>query len=53
VKEELSDVMNYCIQMAMKLNIDILDIINEKMDKSDKKYPAEKAKGLSTKYTKL
>lgn len=53
VKEELSDVMNYCIQMAMKLNIDILDIINEKMDKSDKKYPVEKAKGLSTKYTKL
>lgn len=53
VKEELSDVMNYCIQMALKLNIDIFDSINEKMDKSDKKYPVEKAKGLSTKYTKL
>ena len=53
VKEELADVMNNCIQMAQVLNVDIIDIINAKMDKTEKKYPVEKAKGVSTKYNKL
>ena len=53
VKEELADVMNYCLQMSMVLNMDIIDIINEKMDKNEKKYPINKAKGISTKYDKL
>lgn len=53
VKEELADVMNYCIQMSQVLNVDIIEIINKKIDKNEKKYPIEKAKGVSTKYTKL
>ena len=53
VKEELADVMNYCIQMSMVLGVDIIDIINNKMDKTEKKYPLEKSKGVSTKYDKL
>ena len=53
VKEELADVMNYCIQMSQVLNVDIIDIINAKMDKTEKKYPVDKAKGVSTKYDKL
>ena len=53
VKEELADVMNYCIQMSMVLGVDIIDIINNKMDKTEKKYPVDKAKGVSTKYNKL
>ena len=53
VKEELADVMNYCIQMSQVLNLDIIDIMNDKMDKTEKKYPIEKAKGVSTKYNKL
>jgi NTP pyrophosphatase (non-canonical NTP hydrolase) len=53
VKEELADVMNYCIQMSQVLNVDIIDIINAKMDKTEKKYPVDKAKGVSTKYSKL
>ncbi len=53
VKEELADVMNYCLQMSLVLGVDIIDIINNKMDKTEKKYPVEKAKGVSTKYNKL
>ena len=53
VKEELADVMNYCIQMSQVLNVDIIDIINAKMDKTEKKYPVDKAKGVSTKYNRL
>ena len=50
---ELADVVNYCIQMAQVLGVDLIDIVNAKMDVSERKYPVEKAKGGSTKYDKL
>ncbi len=53
VKEELADVMNYCLQMSMVLGLDPIDIINAKMDKTEKKYPIDKSKGTSKKYNKL
>ena len=53
VKEELADVINNCLQLAAVLNVDVIDIVNEKMDKNEKKYPVDKAKGKSTKYNKL
>ena len=53
VKEELADVLNYCIQLTQVLNVDLIEIVNNKMDKTEKKYPVEKAKGNSTKYNKL
>ena len=53
VIEELADVMNYCIQLSMVLNVDVVDIMNKKMDKTELKYPVDKAKGVSTKYNKL
>ena len=45
--------MNYCIQMSLVLDVNIADIINKKMDKTELKYPVDKAKGVSTKYDKL
>ena len=53
VKEELADVLNYCFQMCNVLSIDPIEIVNSKMDISEKKYPVEKAKGVSTKYNKF
>ncbi len=53
VKEELADVMNYCLLMANKLGVDPKQIILDKMEKTAIKYPVEKAKGKSTKYNKL
>ena len=53
VCEELADVFTYCIQMAMKLEVEPKDIILKKLEKTKKKYPVEKAKGVSTKYNKL
>lgn len=53
VKEELADVLNYCLQMCLVLNFDPIDIVNKKMDKTDKKYPIDKAYGVSIKYNKL
>lgn len=53
VVEELADVANYCIQMSQVLGVDLIDVVNAKMDISEKKYPLDKAKGVSTKYDKL
>lgn len=53
VKEELADVMNYCLQMCQVLNVVPIEIVNKKMDKTEKKYPIDKSKGVSTKYNKL
>ncbi len=53
VLEELADVTNYCVQMAQALDVDLIDIMNKKMDQTEKNYPVEKARGVSTKYDKL
>ena len=53
VCEELADVFTYCIQMAIKLGVDPEEIILKKLDKTRKKYPIDKAKGVSTKYNRL
>lgn len=53
VCDELADIIVYCMHMADALNVNIEDIINKKMDKNEKKYPVEKAKGKSDKYNKL
>jgi NTP pyrophosphatase (non-canonical NTP hydrolase) len=53
LQEELADVMNYCIQLAQKEGFDICEILNDKIDKNEKKYPVDKSRGVSTKYDKL
>ena len=53
VRQELADVMNYCLQLCNVLDVDPIEIINDKMDINEKKYPVEKAKGVSTKYNKM
>ena len=53
LKYEIADVMNYCILLCSQIGVDPKKIILEKMAISEKKYPVEKAKGVSTKYNKL
>ena len=53
VKEELADVLVYCRNMLDKLGLDEDEIVNAKMTKNEQKYPVEKAKGRSDKYTEL
>ena len=50
VKEELADVFMYAMLLADRYHLDIDQIINEKMDSNEKKYPAEMVKGSSKKY---
>ena len=53
VCEELADVVNYAILLADKLNVDLADIVMAKLKKSARKYPVEKSKGNSKKYTEF
>ena len=54
VLDELADdVLTYCCFMADALDADVEEIILNKLEKTAKKYPVKKAKGVSTKYDKL
>ncbi|MCR4782153.1 MAG: nucleotide pyrophosphohydrolase [Lachnospiraceae bacterium] len=53
VKEELADVIVYSQNMLDKLGLDVDEIVNMKMSQNEAKYPVEKAKGKSDKYTEL
>jgi NTP pyrophosphatase (non-canonical NTP hydrolase) len=53
VQEELADVMSYCIDMADALGVDMEEILLDKIAKNEAKYPVEKSKGNSKKYTEL
>lgn len=53
VREELADVLVYCQNMLDKLGLDEDEIVNMKMEQNEAKYPVEKAKGNSTKYSDL
>ena len=51
ISEELADVINYCVLMADACGMDIDEIVQEKIKVNNQKYPVEKAKGKSDKYT--
>ena len=53
VGEELADVLIYCIYMADFLDLDIREIISDKVEKNSKKYPIEKSRGNALKYTEF
>ena len=53
VKEELADVLVYCRDLLDVLGLDEDEIINMKMDMNEKKYPVDKARGNSKKYTEF
>ena len=53
IREELADVLNFAFQMADKYNLDIKEIMLDKIQRNANKYPVEKAKGSAKKYDEL
>jgi dCTP diphosphatase len=53
VQDELADVLTYCLLLADKLELDPLQIVSDKLEKTKEKYPVEKSRGNSTKYDQL
>ena len=50
IKEELADILAYCLDMCIQLNLDPIDIVYQKYAKNALKYPVEKVKGSAKKY---
>ena len=49
-KDELADVLTYCLLLADRLDLEPFTIVMEKLAKTRKKYPVDRARGLSEKY---
>ena len=53
LREELADVLMYAISLADRLDLDLDEIILEKLRCNGEKYPLEKSRGRKDKYTDL
>ncbi len=53
IAEELADVVIYCVHMADACNLDLDEIVQKKLAVNEEKYPVNKAKGRSDKYSEL
>ncbi len=53
VKEELADIFNYAILLADKYDLDIKQIVLDKIKRNAEKYPVDKAYGSAKKYNEL
>lgn len=53
VRDELADVLTYCLLLADKLNLDPGEIVLRKLEQTRKKYPVEVARGRSEKHDRL
>lgn len=53
IKEELADVIIYSLLLANDLNLDINEIVENKILQNERKYPVDKSLGSKKKYTKL
>ena len=51
VKEELGDILIYALNMCHAFRFDPSEVILEKLEINEKKYPVDKAKGSAKKYT--
>ena len=53
IRDEIADVLTYCFLLADKHGLDPETLIVEKLEQTKNKYPANKARGKSTKYDQL
>lgn len=53
VREELADVLTYCLLLADLLGEDPEELVLKKLQATRAKYPVERARGRSTKYDQL
>lgn len=53
IKDELADVLTYCILLADSFGLDPYELVIQKLEKTKEKYPVDKSKGKSDKYDRL
>ena len=53
IREELADVLIYCLLLSDAVGVDPLEIMEDKLKVNREKYPADAARGTARKYTEL
>jgi NTP pyrophosphatase (non-canonical NTP hydrolase) len=53
IKEELADVFAYAFLLANECGLDVAEIVAEKIEANNLKYPVNKAKGNAKKYNEI
>ena len=53
IADEIADVFYWVLLMSHDLGIDPVEALKKKIEKNEKKYPVEKARGRMEKYTEL
>ena len=53
VKEEIADIVGYCLLLCEHYGFDLKTILNDKIKLNNEKYPVDKAYGKADKYDKL
>lgn len=53
IEDELADILFFLLRFSQRFDVDLAQSLMRKIEKSNKKYPVEKAKGNNRKYTKL
>ena len=51
IRDELADIVILCLSLANRLEVDLADAVFSKVRANEVKYPVEKARGKSLKYT--
>jgi NTP pyrophosphatase (non-canonical NTP hydrolase) len=50
IEDEMADILYFLVRIAQRYDLDLSEGFDRKLEKNDKKYPADKVKGLHKKY---
>lgn len=53
IEEEVADIFIYILILCNELDIDLIQVVKEKVEINEKKYPVDKSKGKRIKYNNL
>jgi len=53
IEDEMADILYFLVRIAQRYNLDLSEALEKKMEKNEKKYPIDKAKGSNKKYNEF
>lgn len=53
IEDEMADILYFLVRIAQLYDLDLSEALDRKMEKNERKYPVDKAKGSSKKYNEF
>jgi NTP pyrophosphatase (non-canonical NTP hydrolase) len=53
IEDEMADILYFLVRIAQRYDLDLSEALDRKMEKNEKKYPIDKAKGSNKKYNEF